>query len=379
MDREGKDVLSLLQDIEKTLALDTTPASWPVGMGREFKGCFDLFHNQLALFHKGDKEAYETIQGLENVSSILGDITTQNLQEEIEMVQALCPAFNEKDFLQGTLTPVFFGSAIHNFGVKELLEALCQFAPAPRSQKATERTVLPDEEKVTGFIFKIQANMDAKHRDRIAFVRLCSGHFKKGMKLLQVRTKKQLILHNPVHFLAQERVLIEDAFAGDIVGLPNHGGFQIGDTLTEGEQLHFKGIPSFAPELLQKVRSKDPLKSKHLNKALEQIAEEGGASIFKPVIGNEYIVGVVGQLQFEVLADRIRTEFEIPVVFEPTIYYTARWVKGEADILKKFIDTNQSSLAYDYKQNPVFMARNAWHISKVQEDFPQLQFLTVNQ
>lgn len=219
-----------------------------------------------------------------------------------------------------------------------------------------------------------------KHRDRIAFVRLCSGHFRRGMKMLHVRSGKYMPVHNPVMFLAQERELAEEALPGDILGLPNHGNLRIGDALTEGENLVFTGIPTFAPELLQKIRSVDPLKAKHLGKALQQIAEEGGASVFRPAIGAEWIVGVVGSLQFDVLADRIRTEYEIPVIFEPTTLYTARWVKAENSLeLKKFMDSNRASMAEDHDGEPVFLARNAWHLNKTTEDFPKISFMATRQ
>ena len=331
LDREGLDPFLLLDDIEKTLALDVTPASWPIGMGKDFLGCYDLLNDQLILMNKtGNKGqinvTIETCQGLydEKLDKLLPEYAVTKLREDVTMVRELCPAFDKELYLAGALTPVFFGSAINNFGVKEVLEGLHQLAPLPRPHPAVEREVKPDETKVTGFIFKIQANMDPKHRDRIAFMRLCSGHFKRGMTLTQVRTGKGLKVPTPVMFLAQERELAEDAYAGDIIGIPNHGQLRIGDSLTEGEKIHFTGIPSFAPELLKSVRALDPLKSKHLGNALQQIAEEGGASVFKPIVGSEWIVGVVGTLQFEVMADRIRSEFGIPVIFEPTQYYTAR-------------------------------------------------------
>jgi peptide chain release factor 3 len=235
--------------------------------------------------------------------------------------------------------------------------------------------VLADEKKVSGFIFKIQANMDPKHRDRIAFMRICSGHFKRGMTLHQTRTGKGLKIPTPVMFLAQERELAEDAYAGDIIGIPNHGQLRIGDSLTEGEKLNFTGIPSFAPELLKSVRALDPLKSKHLGDALKQIAEEGGASVFKPIVGAEWIVGVVGVLQFEVMADRIKNEFGLPVMFEPTQYYTARWIAAQKnDELKKFMDANRLNIAEDNDGEIVFLARNAWHLNKASEDFPKIVF-----
>lgn len=380
LDREGLDPFCLLDDIEKTLALDVTPASWPIGMGKDFLGCYDLINDQLILMNKtGDKSqinaTIETCRGLddEKLDRLLPAHAVQKLREDVAMVRELCPSFDKELYLAGALTPVFFGSAINNFGVKEVLEGLHDLAPTPRERPAVERSVNPAENKVTGFVFKIQANMDPKHRDRIAFMRVCSGHFKRGMTLNQVRTGKGIKVPTPVMFLAQERELAEDAYPGDIIGIPNHGQLRIGDTLTEGEKLHFTGIPSFAPELLKSVRALDPLKSKHLGNALQQIAEEGGASVFKPVIGAEWIVGVVGALQFEVMADRIRTEFNIPVIFEPTQYFTARWVScDDKTELKKFMDANQANIAADHDGETVFLARNAWHLGKVNEDFPKI-------
>lgn len=381
LDREGLDPFELLDDIEKTLALDVTPASWPIGSGKDFLGCYDLINDQLILMNKnGSKslinDTIETCKGLndEKLDRLLPAHAVKKLREDVEMVRELCPAFDLDLYLAGALTPVFFGSAVNNFGVREVLNGLHEFAPTPRPQPSAERIVEADEKKVTGFVFKIQANMDPKHRDRIAFMRICSGHFKRGMSLLQVRTGKDIKVPTPVMFLAQEREVAEDAYAGDIIGIPNHGQLRIGDTLTEGEKLHYTGIPSFAPELLKSVRAKDPLKSKHLSNALQQIAEEGGASIFKPIVGSEYIVGVVGVLQFEVIADRLRTEFNIDVIFEPTQYYTARWVScSDKTELEKFYNTNQMNIADDYDGEKVFLARNAWHLGKIKEDFPHLE------
>ena len=383
LDREGMDFFALLDDIENTLALQVTPASWPIGSGKDFLGCYDLINDQLILMNKtGDKsqinDTIETCKGLDDpkLDKLLPAHALAKLREEIELVRELCPTFNLEEYLSGALTPVFFGSAINNFGVREILNGLHKYAPTPRPQQAKERTVKADEPKVTGFVFKIQANMDPKHRDRIAFMRICSGHFKRGMSLLQVSSGKEIKIATPIMFLAQERALTEEAFAGDIIGIPNHGQLRIGDTLTEGEKIHYTGIPSFAPELLKSVRPKDPLKSKHLANALQQIAEEGGASVFKPLSGAEYIVGVVGVLQFEVIADRLRTEFNVDVIFEPTQYYTARWLScDDKAILEKFYNSNAMSLAEDYDGARVFLARNAWHIGKVNEDFPAIKLL----
>ncbi|MBO6520418.1 MAG: peptide chain release factor 3 [Rhodospirillales bacterium] len=380
MDREARDPFELLDEIEQTLALDVTPASWPIGMGRDFLGCYDLINDRLVLVSrsKGERpDEGEPCNGLDDpkLDELLPDYAVAKLREEVEMVRGLCPELDEEAYLEGHMTPVYFGSAINNFGVRELLDGLVTRAPKPRAQEAKERLVEPAEGKFSGFVFKIQANMDPKHRDRIAFVRVCSGQFKRGMKLKHARTGKMLNVHNAVLFLAQDRELAEEAVAGDIIGIPNHGNLRIGDVLSEGEELHFTGIPSFAPEMLQKVRPDDPMKAKHLGRALQQLAEEGAARVIKPSIGADWIVGVVGVLQFEVMADRIRTEYDIPVHFEPTELMTARWVGGEQQQMKKFLDGNKAAIGTDHDGEPVFLARNAWHLNKATEDWPDLQFM----
>lgn len=380
MDREARDPFDLLDEVEQNLALDVTPASWPIGMGRDFLGCYDLLKDQLILFDRGKGDALTDgikCDGLDDpkLDELLPDYALAKLREDVEMVRELCPPFDLEAYLEGTLTPVFFGSAINNFGVQELLEGVGEFAPSPRAGKALEREVKPDEPKVSGFVFKIQANMDPKHRDRIAFMRLISGKFKKGMKLKHVRSGKIIAVHNAQLFLAQDREIAEEAFAGDIMGIPNHGNLRIGDTLTEGEIVRFTGVPSFAPEILQKVRADDPMKAKHLGRALEQLAEEGAARVFKPYLGSDWVVGVVGPLQFDVLADRIRTEYQIPCKFEPTTLMTAEWVEGDAREVKAFMDQNRASMATDHAGAPVYLARNNWHLDKAKEDYPSLKFL----
>ena len=385
LDREGQDPFALLDEIERTLALDVTPASWPVGSGKDFKGCYDILNNRMILMEKNKSainSVIETCSGLDDpkLDEMLPAYQAAKLREDVMMIQELCPKFDLEAYLAGTLTPVFFGSAINNFGVKEVLEGLHKFAPTPRPHPAQERMVSPDENKVSGFIFKIQANMDPKHRDRIAFMRICSGHFRRGQALKQIRTGKEIKVATPVMFMAQERELAEDAYAGDIIGIPNHGQLRIGDTLTEGEKITFTGIPSFAPELLKSVRALDPLKSKHLGDALKQIAEEGGASVFKPVIGAEWIVGVVGVLQFEVMADRIKNEFGLPVMFEPTQYFTARWVSSDDKTeMKKFEDANRLNLAEDHDGELVFFFFFSWHLNKTEEDFPKVKFAKIKE
>ncbi|HOO81138.1 MAG TPA: peptide chain release factor 3 [Alphaproteobacteria bacterium] len=380
MDRDGQDPFDLLDEIEQSLALDVTPASWPIGMGRDFKGCYDLLNDQLILFDRSKGESLKEgikCSGLDDPK--LDELLTQNevakLREDIEMVRGLCPEFDKQAYLDGTMTPVFFGSAVNNFGVRELLNGIGVFAPCPHEQKTRDRIVFPHEKKVSAFVFKIQANMDPKHRDRMAFARICSGKFKRGMKLKHVRSGKTQVIHSPQLFFAQDREMAEEAFPGDIIGLPNYGGLRIGDALTEGEDLVFTDIPSFAPELMQKARPEDPLKAKHLGKALEQLAEEGAARVFKPAIGSDWVVGVVGALQFEVLRDRIRTEYEIPVKFEQTELYTARWLSSaDPQKLKKFVDSNQSAIANDHDGDPVFLARNTWHLGDAQEKNPDIEF-----
>jgi peptide chain release factor 3 len=380
MDREGREPFDLLDEIEQTLALDVTPAGWPIGMGRTFLGCYDLLADELVLTERGQKNTRDEgvrCQGLDDpkLDELLPDSAAKQLREEVEMARALCKPFDLTSYREGHLAPVFFGSAVNNFGVRMLLDGLARFAPPPRPQKAVERVVDPFENKVSGFVFKIQANMDPKHHDRVAFVRLCSGHFERGMKLHHVRSGTVMKAHNPLLFLAQDREVAEEAFAGDIIGLPNHGKLRIGDALTEGETLHFTGIPSFAPELLQRVRPDDPMRAKHLGRALEQLAEEGAARVFRQFGGN-FIVGVVGSLQFDVLADRIRTEYEIPVKFEGTSLYTARWIEtDDHKVLEKFVEENQGSVAEDHTKAPVFLARNKWHLETTEGEWPKLRFL----
>ncbi|WP_374652523.1 peptide chain release factor 3 [Dongia sp.] len=384
MDREGREPIDLLSEIEERLALDVTPASWPIGMGKSFKGCYDLLKDQLILFARGGKQDEDVVEikGIDDpaLDRNLKEDEAARLREDIEMARGLMKPFDLGAYREGHLSPVYFGSAVNNFGVGELLSGLAEMAPPPRPQKSSTRLVEPTEEKTTAFVFKIQANMDPKHRDRIAFTRLVSGRFQRGMKMLHVRSGKQLTLHNPVVFLAQDREIAEEAFAGDILGIPNHGNLRIGDTLTEGEQLQFVGIPSFAPEYLQSVRADDPLRAKHLGKALEQLAEEGAARVFRPEIGTDYIVGVVGALQFEILADRIRTEYGLPVRFEPSSLHTARWIESDdPTALKAFIDETRASLAKDHNGDPVFLARNAWHLDRAEKDHPKIRFLKVKE
>ncbi|WP_417826955.1 peptide chain release factor 3 [Thalassospira povalilytica] len=379
LDRESRDPFELIDQIEQDLALDVSPVTWPIGSGRDFHGCYDVVNDQLLFMEKGGNVVKEAIpiKGLDDpkLDELIPDYLLEKLREEVEMVREICPPFDLQSYREGHLTPVFFGSAVNNFGVRELLRGIGDIAPTPRPQEAATRLVEAVEPKVAGFVFKVQANIDPNHRDRIAFIRLCSGHFKRGMKLKHVRAGKQMAVHNPMLFFANERDIAEEAWPGDIIGIPNHGTLRIGDTLTEGEDLRFRGVPAFAPELLQKVRLDDPLKGKHLQRALEQLAEEGASQVFKPMMGADWIVGVVGQLQFEVLKERIAAEYGIKVHFEETPAYAARWVMGDDPLeIKKFRDTNQSALFEDHDDTLVFIARNAWHLETTQRDWPNLKF-----
>jgi peptide chain release factor 3 len=405
LDREGRDPLELMDEIESTLALAVTPASWPIGMGQIFLGCYDLLHDRLVLLDR-NRQSVGTVGGASGgggrggaaprprgsvigaeevlrdgladprLDELLPTAAVAKLREEVAMARALCPPFDLGSYRGGHLTPVYFGSALNNFGVRELLDGLIEMAPPPRPQPAEPRSVDPAEEAVTGFVFKIQANMDPKHRDRIAFVRLCSGRFERAMKLFHVRSGKTMAIHNPLLFLAQDRELADEAWAGDIIGIPNHGNLRIGDALTEGEALRFTGIPSFAPELLRKVRPEDPMRAKHLGKALLHLAEEGAAQVFRPSVGTDWIVGVAGALQFDVLADRIRTEYDVPVHFEGTTLFTARWVEADDhQAMRRFTHANHTSMAEDHNGLPVFLARNAWHLRTTGEEWPAMRFL----
>jgi peptide chain release factor 3 len=379
LDREGRDPFDLMDEIERLLALEVTPASWPIGMGRDFLGTYDLVQDSLLLFARGAGERIvEPVRctGLddEKLATLLPPAALKKLREEVEMARGLTPAFSREAYRQGTMTPVFFGSALNNFGVRELLRGIADLAPPPRPQPALPRPIDPHERSVTGFVFKVQANIDPQHRDRVAFLRLASGRFRRGMKLRHSRSGRTMSIQTPVFFLARERNLAEEAWPGDILGIPNHGTLRIGDTLSESEGIRVTGIPNFAPEILRRVRLEDPLKSKHLRRALEQLAEEGVTRIFRPLVGGDWIVGVVGALQLEVLAARIKSEYDLAVRFEPAPYESARWVEGEAAEVKRFTDANRSALAEDHDNAPVFLARNAWELNTTIRDWPALRF-----
>ncbi|MEQ5793438.1 peptide chain release factor 3 [Paracoccus sp. NFXS7] len=378
MDRESRDTFEIIDEIQENLAIDVAPASWPIGVGREFIGCYDMLGDRLELMDRADRNKVAqsiSMKGLDDprlADHVPADLLAK-LREEVEMARELLPTFDHRSFLEGHMTPIWFGSAINSFGVQELMQGISTYGPPPQPQNSAEREISPDENTVTGFVFKVQANMDPKHRDRVAFVRLASGHFERGMKMVHVRTKKPMAVSNPVLFLAADRELAEEAWAGDIIGIPNHGQLRIGDALTEGETLRFTGIPSFAPELLQTVRATDPMKAKHLEKALMQFAEEGAAKVFKPAIGSGFIVGVVGALQFEVLASRIELEYGIPVRFEGSQFTSARWVSGAKSVVEAFAETNKAHLAHDHDGDLVYLTRLQWDIDRIGRDHPDLR------
>jgi peptide chain release factor 3 len=379
LDREGRDPLDLIDEIEQTLALDATPASWPLGGGRDFLGTYDLFGDSLLLFERGvDDRMIEPIgcRGLDDpvLAQRLPAAALAALREQVEMARGLCKPFDLDSFRQGHLTPVFFGSALNNFGVRELLRGVAALAPPPRPQPAEPRAVAPDEEAVAGFVFKVQANIDPQHRDRIAFVRMCSGRFRRGMKLKNSRTSRQLAVQNPVFFLARDRNLAEEAWPGDIIGIPNHGTLRVGDTLSEAAEIRVTGLPSFAPEILRRVRIEDPMRQKHLRHALTQLADEGVTRVFKPVNGSDWIIGVVGALQLDVLQARLQAEYGLATRLEPAPYEAARWLGADRAELDRFRDRNGSALAEDHDGVPVFLARNAWDLRTTIEEWPALRF-----
>jgi peptide chain release factor 3 len=377
MDRESRDTFDIIDEIQENLAIDVTPASWPIGTGSDFIGCYDLLRDRLELIDRKDRNKVADsieINGMDDplLERHVPAQLLEKLREEVEMARELLPTLDPQAVLEGHMTPIWFGSAINSFGVKELMDGIGTYGPEPQIQSAEPRQIAPEETKVSGFVFKVQANMDPKHRDRVAFVRLASGHFTRGMKLTHVRTKKPMTVSAPVLFLASDRELADEGWAGDIIGIPNHGQLRIGDTLTEGEVLKVTGIPSFAPELLQGVRAGDPLKAKHLEKALMQFAEEGAAKVFKPMIGSGFIVGVVGALQFEVLGSRIELEYGLPVRFEPSQFTSARWIKGDKQAIEKFANINKQHIAYDNDGDPVYLTRLQWDIDRVERDHPEI-------
>lgn len=380
MDRETRDPLELLDEVESVLKIQCAPVTWPIGMGKTFRGVYHLLRDEIMLFTPGGERAdqeFEIIQGIDNPRlSEMFPMEIEQLKMEVELVHGASHPFDLKDFLSGTQTPVFFGSAINNFGVREILNALLDWAQPPRERDATARMVQPDEQSFSGFVFKIQANMDPAHRDRIAFLRVCSGRFERGMKIKHLRLNRDIKVSSVVTFMASSREQVEEAYAGDIIGLPNHGNMQIGDSFSEGEPLQFTGIPYFAPDFFRAVRIRNPLKIKQLHKGLQQLGEEGAVQVFKPVNGGDLVLGAVGVLQFEVVASRLMNEYGVDAVFEGTSISNARWISCEDKRMLADFEKSSAgaSLAHDAAGNLAYLASSGVNLKLTQERWPGVTF-----
>jgi len=385
LDREGKDGVELLDEVEEKLGLNVCPLSWPIGMGSRFKGVYNLYEKKLVLFSPHGKQSTEDIITIEDLNdkvleTIVGDRLAAELREEVEIIQGVYPPFDKEKYLAGELSPVFFGSAINNFGVKELLDCFTEIAPSPLSRETEERVVFPTEEKFSGFIFKIHANMDPKHRDRIAFLRICSGKFERNTNYLHVRQDRKIKFSNPTAFMASKKTVVEQAFPGDIIGLYDSGNFKIGDALTEGEILNFKGIPRFSPEQFRYVENANPLKTKQLNKGLNQLMEEGVAQMFTKVDNNRKIVGTVGALQFDVIQYRLEHEYGASCKYESINLHKALWITWDTkEALKEFIKRRKANIAKDIDGQYVFLAESAWTLKTIEENHPQIHFHEISE
>jgi peptide chain release factor 3 len=388
MDREARDPFELIEEIQQTLALDAAPVAWPVGRASTFWGTYDILARRLMPVD-ATEDAGIAVDGPDDprIAALVGEERATQLSEDILLAEAGLNTFDLGRFREGTLTPVYFGSALRDFGVGHLLEGLADYAPPPGERAADRRAVLPAEEKLTGFVFKVQANMDPNHRDRVAFVRLCSGRLTKGMRLRQVRTGKQVPVNAPLFFFAKERQVAEEAWPGDVVGIANHGTLRIGDTLTEGEDINFRGVPSFAPEILRHVRLGDPMLAKKLRTALDQLAEEGVVQVFRPLDGSPPVVGVVGQLQLDVLKSRLAFEYGVPAGFDETRWQTMRWISapgGETPAashaaIERWATGNRGDTATDHDGEYVALFGSDWRRKRAEEEYPALRFDAVRE
>ncbi len=383
MDRETRDPISLLDEVESVLNIQCTPVTWPIGMGKSFRGVYHLLRDEILLFTPGEARAdqsVEIIKGIDNPRLQMFANEMDQVKAEVELLQGASHPFDLQAYLAGKQTPVFFGSAINNFGVREILNALIEWAPSPRPRATTSEPVEPTETEFSGFVFKIQANMDPAHRDRIAFLRVCSGHFERGMKIKHLREGREIRVSNVVTFMAARREQVEEAYPGDIIGLPNHGNMQIGDSFSEGRMLQFTGIPYFAPDFFRSVRIRNPIKVKQLHKGLQQLGEEGAVQVFKPLNGGDLILGAVGVLQFEVVASRLANEYGVDAVFEPTSITCARWVTcDDAKILADFERTLAHNLAHDAADNLAYLAPTTINLDLTQERWPKVVFHTTRE
>ncbi|MET0218413.1 MAG: peptide chain release factor 3 [Burkholderiales bacterium] len=379
LDREVREPVTLLEEIESVLKIDCAPITWPIGMGKRFRGVFDLQGDRLVRFTPGEErlsDDAELIEGLENPRlDALFPAEMAGLRHDVDLLRDASHPFELREFLAGRQTPVFFGSGINNFGVREILQALVEWAPPPQPRDGGDRTVQPAEARFTGFVFKIQANMDPKHRDRIAFFRVCSGRYQPGMKVRHLRTGREMKVANALTFMANQRVSSADAVAGDIIGIHNHGQLQIGDTLSEGEALGFKGIPYFAPELFRVARPRDPFKAKQLQKGLHELGEEGAIQVFESMVGNSLLLGAVGPLQFEIVAQRLATEYRVDAIYDPASISTARWLTFPDDSTRRNFEREQAAaMATDVDENEVFLATNKYNLQVTMERWPKIGF-----
>ena len=375
MDREARDIFDLLDDIEQSLALDTAPLNWPIGQGRSFAGLYDLAGNRVRTPERDDEGFAVSGPDDPALAALLPASDARRVVEEISLAREACNPFAMTSYREGHLSPVLFGSALKNIGIRELVDCLAEIAPPPQPQIADRREVAPNEAAMTGFIFKIQANMDPNHRDRIAFMRICSGRLRRGMKAVLMRTGKTISIRTPQFFFARDRALAEEALAGDIVGIPNHGTLRIGDTLTEGEVLNFRGVPSFAPEILRVARLTDAIKAKKLRDAMRQMAEEGVVQVFNPLDGAPPIIGVVGALQLDVLTERMAAEYNLPIRFEASRFMVGRWVGADNRAeLERFMKRHHSAMARDLDDAPVFLAESAFMLTYEMEKWPDISF-----
>jgi peptide chain release factor 3 len=380
LDREGMDGFDLLDDLEQKLGLTVSPQSWPIGMGQRFKGVYNRYEKKLNLFSAHGKQTKEeTIEFTDlsnpDLEKHIGAAAAKELRSETNMIEEVYPKLDIKAYLNGDQSPVFFGSAINNFGVKELLDCFVEIAPTPLPRITEERQINPSEDKFSGFIFKIHANMDPKHRDRIAFLRICSGTFERNTNYLHIRQNKKMKFSNPTAFMAAKKSVVDEAFPGDIIGLYDSGNFKIGDSLTEGEIIHFKGIPSFSPEQFRYVENADPMKSKQLAKGLEQLMDEGVAQLFTKDFNGRKIIGTVGALQFEVIQYRLKHEYGASCNYEPVNLHKACWISyNDAAKYKEFYERRKRDMAVDKDGKPVFLAESAWVLKSTQENFPDIQF-----
>ncbi|MCW5922032.1 MAG: peptide chain release factor 3 [Saprospiraceae bacterium] len=380
MDREGKDAFDLLDEIEQKLDVKVRPLSWPIGMGQRFKGVYNLYERKLVLFNPHGKQEDEEIIVFEDLANPdlekhIGESAARELRHDVEVIETVYPPFKIKDYQSGAICPVFFGSAVNNFGVKELLDCFVEIAPTPLPREAEERLVEPEEPKMSGFVFKIFANMDPRHRDRIAFLRICSGKFERNKNYRHIRLGRDMKFPNPTMFMASKKTLLEEAYPGDVVGLYDSGNFKIGDTLTEGEMLHFKGIPSFSPEQFRYVENADPMKQKQFAKGLDQLMDEGVAQMFTRQSDGRRIIGTVGQLQFEVIQHRLESEYGAKCRYEPVNLHKACWVSAtDPKALEEFLERRKRDIAKDSEGQLVFLAETPWILQTAQENFPKIRF-----